>query len=137
MTTLYFTPNGNIQPPATTTLTTTNETAILTSASSAPYEVIGVQAVNTDASNACWLKLFWNDGSTSYQFFYESLAASAMLTREVVLPIWLYPRASDGSGVAKKLMAQAQNANDLVVTVVYSIIQPQKTRGMDGGGGIA
>jgi hypothetical protein len=97
-----------------TILTTTNATEILTAVAGFEYSVFGISVANIDPSNACTLKLEFNDGSTDYTLVQE-LSLSAKQS-DVPVATTDFPLFLNGTGSIK---ATAQNANDLHMVVSY------------------
>jgi hypothetical protein len=106
---------GGISRPMTTSLTTTNVTDLLAGDFAVTKEqrakLASVAIVNVDTSNACRGKLFYNDGSSDYQFWGENMAAGTTAFIDN-FPVQLL----DGW----TLKGQAENANDLVITVILA-----------------
>lgn len=118
--TVSFQITGNLQSPVTTALDSTSETDVFEPATTGQYTVIAIAVANVDTSNACRATVRWSDGSTSNVMFTDSVAAGETIMIPVV-PIPLFPNATDGNGAAKKITAQAENADDLVVTVIATL----------------
>lgn len=120
--TVSFDQRGILQPPETTSLTTTNATDVFTPTGKGVYKIALIKVVNIDTSSACRVNLYWYDGSSNRQFYVGLVAADTTVDVEAPIRLGL---ASEGNEPAKKIVAQAQNANDLVVTVIAVLDAPQ------------
>lgn len=111
---------GGLEPPESTTLTTTNATAILTGLTTYTKVVETITIVNVDTANACECTLRWVDATpTATHFWRGDIAAGETKILDTIhFPV-------DGKGKVRSLTAQAENANDLVVTVITSILTKQ------------
>jgi hypothetical protein len=111
--------------PVTETLGTSEADVFVPPADSAVYLVNSIVIANTD-SLARVVDLYWNDGTTSYQFYKKLVAAEDTVEFSgLILP--LQPGAGSGNGVAKKIRAKAAAAAVIQVTFSYTAIMPQQT----------
>lgn len=116
---------GSLGNPKTVTLGAT-EGDIYAPAAGGAYEIIiNIAVCNTDSS-ARVVNLYWSDGSTSYEFWRESVAAGDTV-EALGLPIRLQP--NGGSGVAVKLRGKAAAGSVVNVTVTYTTISGLGSRG--------
>lgn len=113
--------------PETTTLGIAEADVFAPSANGKPiYNVVSFSICNTD-SVARNVELYWNDGTTSYQFFQKSIAADeSYVLADILIP--LQPGATSGGGVAKKIRGLAAAASVVRVTPHYTVVMPQLTR---------
>lgn len=120
--TVSFDQRGILQPPETTSLTTTNATDVFTPTGKGVYKIALIKVANVDTGNTCRVDLHWYDGSSNRQFYEGQIAAGSTVDVEAPIRLGL---ASEGNEPAKKIVAQAENANDLVVTVIAVLDAPQ------------
>lgn len=113
--------------PTTATLALAEGDVFAPSSSGSPIiNVVGFSICNTDGS-ARNVELYWNDGTTSYQFFQRSIPANeSYVLADILIP--LQPGATSGTGVAKKIRGLAAAADVVLVTPHYTTVTPQITR---------
>ncbi|WP_127524078.1 hypothetical protein [Mesorhizobium sp. Z1-4] len=120
--TVSFDQRGILQPPVTTALSTTNATDVFTPTGKGVYKIALIKVANVDTGNTCRVDLHWYDGSSNKQFYEGQIGAGATVDIEAPIRLGL---ASEGNEPAQKIVAQAENANYLVVTVFAVLDAPQ------------
>lgn len=85
--------------------------------------VISILVVNTDGS-ARKVQLYVSDGTTSREFWEQSVAANSAVQVDMLLS--LVPGATNGNSVPKKIRGVAAAANVVHVTVSYTTMLAQK-----------
>ncbi|XHB99354.1 hypothetical protein ABWH97_13905 [Nitratireductor sp. ac15] len=113
---------GIVQPPVTTSLTTTSKTDVFTASDKANEVVVSISVANKTASGVD-VTLEWHDGSSDFIFWMKSVAAK---TTEIVsdLPLALSSR----HGNTQKIKATAGTGNAVSVTVVSAMDMAQQGR---------
>jgi len=107
--------HGGIEPPASTPLTTANETTILTGLTTYIKMVEVITIVNSDVSNACECTLRWVSAAPASTSFWRGDIAAGETKVIDNIPVLV-----DGKGTVRSISAQAENANDLTVNVFTS-----------------
>jgi hypothetical protein len=107
--------HGGIEPPASTALTTTNETTVLTGLTTYLKRIEVITIVNSDVSNNCECTLRWVSAAPASTAFWRGDIAAGETKIFDNIPIIV-----DGKGTVRSISAQAENANDLTVTVITS-----------------
>lgn len=118
---------GGIPGNPETASLTTSEADVFAPSSNGKliFNVIGFSICNTDSS-ARNVELYWNDGTTSYQFFQRSIAADeSYVLSDILIP--LQPAATSGGGVAKKIRGLAAANTVVKVTPHYTTVMSQFT----------
>jgi hypothetical protein len=119
--------HGGIEPPESTALTTANETTVLTGLTTYIKMVEVITVVNSDTSNACECTLYWvSSAPASTRFWRGDIAAGETRVIDNI------PVLVDGKGKVRSISAQAENANDLTVTVITSA-QSKQSHDLNAG----
>lgn len=108
---------GIPREPITVDLTTSEADVFAPSANGNPLiSVIAISVVNI-TGGAVTASLYWNDGTTSKLFWRESVAANDTVpVSDILIPLW--PGATSGNGVAKKIRGLAGSNSAITVTVM-------------------
>lgn len=107
--------HGGIEPPESTSLTTTNATTIVTGLTTYLKMVEVITLANVDLSNAVEITLRWVDATPTSTVFWQGDVAAGETKVIDNIPILV-----DGKGTVRSISAQANTANDVVVTVIQS-----------------
>jgi len=111
---------GGLEPPTSTALTTVDATAILTGITTYIKIVETIIIANVDLANACECTLRWVNATPTATVFWQGdiPAGTTVIIDNIHMPV-------DGKGTVRSLTADAENANDLVVTVITSMLSKQ------------
>lgn len=115
-----FTQRGISQPAQWTALSSTNATDVFTPTGKGVYKIALIKVCNVDTGNTCRLDLFWNDGTNNNQFYEGQIAAGTTVDIEAPFRVGT----SDAGEKARKLVATAENADDLTITVFAVLDTP-------------
>jgi len=119
--------HGGIEPPVSTSLTTTNATTVLTGLTTYLKCVEVITLANVDLSNAVEITLRWVDGTPTSTVFWQGDVAAGETVISDSIPIIV-----DGKGTVRSISAQANSANDIVVTVITSA-QSKQSHDLNAG----
>lgn len=106
---------GGLEPPASTALSTTNATTVCTGLTTYIKIVEVITLANVDLSNAVEITLRWVDATPTSTVFWQGDVAAGETKVIDNIPIIV-----DGKGTVRSISAQANTANDVVVTVITS-----------------
>lgn len=108
-------------PPISTVLTTSEADVFV------PTEqglFLSFAVANRNAA-AQVVDVYWNDGTTSFNFYHKSVAAHDTTTfSDVMFPV--VPSATNGNAVAKKIRAKAAVNTDLTITISFATTMSQQ-----------
>lgn len=113
---------GTIQEPKSLLLPDTNVNDVYTLAAGSSFTatVVGIVIVNRGGS-ARKVTVWWTKNVTDYAIFERSIAANETVTVALDAPILLYAK-----DTVRKIRAQAAAANEVTVSVLYTL-SPQRT----------
>lgn len=106
---------GALEPLETTPLTTADPTTIHTASSDYRRVIEFILLANIDTANNCEVTLRWLDEAATATVFWQG-DITAGETKILEIPI-----VTDGKGTVRSLTADAENANDINVTVISSV----------------
>lgn len=115
---------GAIEPPVSTSLSTTSATTVLTGLTTYIKVVETICLANVDLTNAVEVTLRWVDATPTETVFWQGDVAAG--ETKIIDNI---PLVVDGKGTVRSISAQANTANDIVVTVIASAQSKQAHAG--------
>lgn len=116
---------AGLEEPETTALTTADATVVHTASTYFKRVVEAIVLANVDTTNACGVTLYTNDGSTDTVFWIGDVAAGETSVVDTIRIL------TDGNGGVRSIKAEAENANDINVTVITSA-QSKQAEGLGG-----
>lgn len=119
--------HGSIEPPTSTSLTTTNATTILSGLTTYLRRTEVFLLANVDLTNAVEITLRWVDATPTSTVFWQGDVAAGETKVIDNIPIIV-----DGKGTVRSISAQANTANDVVVTVITSA-QSKQSHDLNAG----
>lgn len=106
---------GALEPPVTTALSSADPTTIHTASTKYMQIVEAIVLANVDTTNACAVTLRWvNATPTAVVFWQGDVAAGETVVIDNIAIL------TDGRGLVRSISAEAENADDIVVTVITS-----------------
>lgn len=106
--------SGGLESPETTALTTADATTVHTASANYIRVVEQIVLANIDTANNCEVTLRWVDATpTALAYWQGDIPANSTVTVDI-------PILTDGKGKVRSITAEAENANDINVTVISS-----------------
>jgi hypothetical protein len=107
--------SGGLEPPETTALTTADATTVHTASAYFVRIIEAIVLANIDVANACEVTLRWVNATPTATIFWQGDIPAGTTVVIDTIPIM-----TDGKGTVRSITAEAENANDINVTVITS-----------------